>query len=186
MDTSKAVVAGALAALVVALGVSLYFRVTPVEPQVGAVSGPEISGNDFTIGGVRYHMERMSFRTATNTICTLRSPVEATSTLIHASVNVTTQVATVAPAGIVIAKDSGWGPTTTPLDVYININDSEIGGSTGSGNFTLLASTSPNNAPDNVFEPGYWLNVKVNNGAVDTSHRLYTPAGTCSAIWAVN
>lgn len=185
MDTSKAVVAGALAALVVALGVSLYFRVTPPEP-LGAVSGPEVSGNDFTIGGVRYHMDKMSFRTATDTICTLRSPVEATSTLIHAAVNVTTQVATVAPAGIVIAKDSGWGPTTTPLDVYTNINDSEIGGSTGSGNFTLLASTSPNNAPDNIFEPGYWLNVKVANGAAGIYDSHYAPAGTCSAIWAVN
>lgn len=174
-----------IAALAVVLGAVFFLERKTENKNTGAVPGTLVS-NDFTIGSVRYHTERMSFRTATDTVCTLQSPREATSTLVHAAVNVTTQVATVTPAGIVIAKDSGWGPTTTPLDVYVNLNDSEIGGSTGSGNFTLLASTSPNNAPDNVFEPGYWMNVKVANGAVDTSHRLYQPAGTCEAVWIVN
>lgn len=70
--------------IVVLLGVAGYgfFRSTPVAPS-GSVTGPEVFSDTFTVNGVPHFYAKTSVRSATTTVCAVKTPT-ATSTVIFA------------------------------------------------------------------------------------------------------
>lgn len=183
-QTINSILAGALAALVVAVVAFVFFKPKPVPPQP-AVPGPEITGPSISVGGVGRWFASQSLNTATTSLCRLRAPVHATSTLVYASLKSTgtsdtTHLATTSPPHgiqLVFARDPGPSPTTTAISAALQV--------TASKQVTVTASTSPANGRDNIFGPGDYLNIAINNGAAG-DYRGYVPRGVCQAEWVID
>lgn len=175
----NSIILSAVVAAVVALAVGLYVA-TPVEqPPVGAVSGPEISGPSFTVGGQETYFVSQKFNTGTTTICSMRSPAYATSTLVFASVRMDFQAATTTKGGILdIAKDSGRGPTTTALGASMVLNGDESGQ-------VIVASTTDGTGLY-IYAPGEFVNVKYVNQGITEYSQVTNQLGNCTAKWVVN
>lgn len=148
-------------------------------PNVGALAGPDIPYNWLTVGGVGYEFGSMTIRTSSTTVCSFQSPA-ATSTLIFASVAVTTGTST--DLQYEMAKSLVNNTATTTSLGILNLDASAPG--------TMVASTSPVVGKDTtiIFGPSEWLVVKYGSltkgvGASSVSNGL---VGTCKAVWLKN
>jgi hypothetical protein len=160
---------------VVVIGLSILASVLfggKVETIIREVGG--IASNYSTTGGVETYGARIPLKTSTTTICAIQSP-NSTSTLVFASVDMRISSTS---AGIVEIARSVSNPTATTT---------RIGGLTlttaNTGN-TIIASTTPTTYLDNdplVFPPSNWL--VVNMIRQGKSALLFSPVGTCEALW---
>ena len=101
----------------------------------GAVSGPDITFNDISIGGINYKYVRQPLRTATSTPCSIPTP-SATSTVVSAGVKITTASSTATTWHLAGATTAF--ATTTNLFTY----------SLGSGAFGNLVYTGTTTGVD--------------------------------------
>ncbi len=172
----KALVSVVLVLVVVWLGVSYPKGNTVVERimQAGALSGPDIDSTYLSWNGLVTHNRSSAFQQATTTLCALRSPTNATSTLVLGSIQFNTGTSTTIL--VEIAKNSNLTSTSTTLLNSVLFP-------TGRG--TILASTSVPYVladPITVFSPGQYLVFKY-GGVVGTNTVL---AGNCKAQFVEN
>lgn len=172
-----------LAVLTVGVASSLFLGITnkqsvefladrpaPVQVRetVGAITSPNIPSTYLSWNGVTLNHRRTDTLTAaTTTPCALQSPTEATSTLVYASVRLTTSSTTA--TRVVLAKSTSFNATTTELaarDVAAN------------NQLTLVATTSPSTMDNLVFAPGQYLVMGI-QGAGGTAG--LAPVGVCTA-----
>lgn len=182
-----------VAALIVA---GLAFFQAPAERTVeriverlGAVSGTDVSGC-FSINGVTKCAQRQTLKTATTTICGLRAPLNASSTLIGGGVQFilasTTQALQVS-----VTRSENEFATSSGARVLVPLATSTITADTTGNNINFMATntyiTANENltdliANDRVFGPGEYIVVGLAGGQHPTSGR---PTGFCQAEWQV-
>src|SRR3990167_7911577 len=140
-------------------------------PPLGALTGPDIPYTYFSFGGVRKFAGTQTLNQSSTTICSFKSPA-ATSTLINASVKITTSSST--GLNWEIAKsDVSNTATTTSFGVFQLASLQQA---------SFVASTSPLKNeinPPIVFAPNSNLNVKY-GGAVGSQNVF---VGVCNATW---
>lgn len=140
---------------------------------------PDLSGD--LLGGSGNEANRLpqlvssqNMRTATNTVCALRSP-SATSTLTFGSAY--TNYASTTATHWYIAKSASPYATTTALgDLNIIAN--------GTG-YLIASSTLASAASDLVFTPGQYFVVGVAGGVDTAKTAQYSPVGNCQAEWTI-
>ena len=162
-------------ALVVVACVALYgvthpAQVNTVVEKVGAAAGPERFSECESTNGVTKCWARATAKTSTTTICALRAPVGATSTLVAATVDLTLSSTTA--SRIHIAKASTAFATTTQIGSTIVLAANE--------QVTIIASTTAAQEANQVpkFTSGQYLTVGIQGGTGD-----FSPVGTCQAEW---
>ena len=168
-----AVGAGLLALLAIVLGVA-YRPGTDTNsntPSLGAVSGPTISGNYFSVGGVGMYSDGKRFTTATTTVCAIRSP-NATSTLLDGSASFS--VSSTTGTTITLAKATTPYATTTSLGAAVIAANAQG---------TVIATTTPLDAldEDKTFAPLTYFVVGMAGGT-----GTFSPTGFCHARWVID
>jgi hypothetical protein len=137
--------------VIVLLGLGVYFpRTNPVVNQiVGSVPGTSLSSPFWDVNGLTTEYRSQRLNVASTTICSMRSPTYATSTLVFGSVSFTTGTTTVLVVDF--GRSTGPGATTTSLgQSYLAAGFTE----------TFIAS-STNVGTKSIFAPGTYFNVKV-------------------------
>jgi hypothetical protein len=139
-----------------------------VEAVVGAIPGTTVPGSDFSIGGIKGTWKRQGLNTATNTVCSIKSP-GATSTLLYANVRFLTSTTTASK--VQFANNSTYSGTSTNVlstGLYsIGANESVL----------IQASTTPGTAT--VFSPNTYLTI----GMYGTTNSTVSPTGACEAVF---
>jgi hypothetical protein len=186
------IIAALTGAVVVLFGVYLIGFFTPVsitpssssvpDVNLGAMPGDTISGNYFSVGGVKYYSVKSNVRSATSTACSMPAPPNATSTLIDASVTFKTGSSSAVTIGF--AKASSFAASTTALG-----GTYALGANT---QVTLNASTTPTAMVGSAqtFRPGAdgpdkFLNVFFYN-ATGATNALSAPKGSCQGLWKLD
>lgn len=136
--------------------------------NLGALAGPDIPSPYLKWGGVARYSGSIPFQTATNTVCAIQSPA-ATSTL--QSVVLRFDVSSTTASAVEIAKASTRFATTTLLDLQYPI--------AANAQTYISASSTIANRPNWIFEPNYWVVVKMEGGAT----HVMSPEGICQASW---
>lgn len=171
-------VAGLIA--VILLGVVIMTRQTNVQVnvpdqkpvQVGAVSGPDIDSTYLSVNGVttEYRAQRMA--QSTTTVCALRAPTNATSTVKVGNINFA--VSSTSASTVTVAKATTAFATTTLIRT-VSV------GASSPATFPVASSTSAASTAaqaldqtNMTFAPGEYLVVSMagNPGA-------YSPTGSC-------
>lgn len=182
----------ALLALLVALGVgflkpNVVVDVSPlsnviedVVERLGAVASPVLTSPFFQVNGVREWSYSEAFTTASTTACSFRTPQNSTTTLVYASLKVTTATTT-ATQWEFGKNNTTFDATTTRLGLVLVPTSVQI---------TAVASTSPSNATqdsDLQFAPGAYLNIKwIANGVPSCTANCTTMVGLCKAKFIEN
>ncbi len=167
-------IVGLLVVAVISLG--LYTFISPVKEvvsnTVGAVTGPDSFFPCETHNGVGRCFNRTTLRTATTTVCAIKSPA-ATSTLVTNSIQLTTSTTTA--YATTIAKAATAFATTTVLGNSVTYS--------GGAQSTQVASSTAANftAKDFTFGPSQWLVV-----GMQGSGGTFSPVGTCEATFEIN
>lgn len=154
---------------------SNFTEVTASNGMLISAGGLTVTAGGISSAGVTETMARSAFAytvsTATGTICSLASPA-ATSTLVSATVNITTASSTVEQ--IVIAKGSTAFATTTALTSAQQVP--------ASGMYAFAASSSPSGGGIGyIIAPSTYINVSdVTTGSgVGPNY----PTGVCTAVF---
>lgn len=170
----KYIIIGLVAVIIIAIGIAVYPGKTQIVtiPRIGTVSGPDVTFPYFTINGVRTEYRATPLKTATTTVCALRSPTDATSTLAFAGIKFTTSSTTATT--VTIAKATTAFATTTIIGsahtIAANAQD------------TINASSTVGVAADaGIFAPGNYLVVGMQGGT-----GTFSPVGYCQAEFIVN
>lgn len=204
MQNIKTYGVGALVALVVALGVSYSVKsdnvdidsivdraVTKIQETLGAVPGFDFLTEELNFNGVKYFPRRQPLATATSTICSIRSPRSATTTLDSLRIHVhnATATALVLEVG---RSTTGYSTTTSLMGQIARVFSL---GAQSHNTYNFIASTTVDSEsyfqtnPVWEFAPGTYLNVRVGGAAGDAdlvtnnavTYRNYSPKGGCSA-----
>jgi hypothetical protein len=164
-----------IAGLVAALVAGLVVWVTPaptqttverVIEQVGAVSGPKLNSPFWEVNGVSSDYRRVGMQTGigqNDVICSVRSPISATSTLVLGSGVRFTRSSTTATVIRISKAATATATTTALLTTGIGANATP----------TIVATTTTDAF---VFGPGQYMNVSLTGGA-----GTFSPAGVCQA-----
>lgn len=154
----------------------------------GALAGPDIPYNYFCIGGVcRYTARMASFNQSTSTLCAMKNPAGATSTLVAAGIDI--KVASTTASKLSIGKVTPSPVTHIPEHAsstkLTTVSDVTIAANVGA---IVIASTSQATAPETLsFTDDDWITFGLQPGAamVGASKKdlLYTSTGTCWAEW---
>jgi hypothetical protein len=139
-----------------------------LETKVGSLTGPIINSNFVTIGGITEYYWSSSLKTATTTVCAIKSPV-GTSSLIFASASFTTS--TTSASVVTFAKAATAYATTTAIGTTFSI--------AANAQASLIATTTSNNATVQ-FAPSQYLVV-----GMQGNPGTYSPVGKCEAIFRV-
>lgn len=175
----KEIILGIVIASLVIVGVSYVNRpiVNVNVPEnvpainLGAVPGPEITGNRFRLGGLELYADSIKAQTSTTTVCAIRSPVEATSTLDFASIDLSTSSTTGMTLGLAKAT-TAFATTTAIGSEYTVVANAQV---------NIVASTTPGVAgAATTFAPGNWFVIKAYGGT-----GTYSPVGYCKASWKI-
>ena len=141
-------------------------------PVLGAVSNPDLQSQFFSFGGVRqWAFKDGTLTRAASTTCTIQLPA-ATTTLIFASLDLTT-IASTTVAEIGYDRSSAYATTTLIARKTI----------TAATKDTLIPTSTPmamalgNLTPPGTFAPNSFINFKIGGGSVAGTN---DPAGTCS------
>lgn len=172
------VIIGALALIVAALagsysGSFVASVPVPVDNVLGAFPSADINSEYLSVNGVTTFYRTSGLNSASTTLCSFRTP-NATTTLTYASIQATT--GTSSTLYLDIAKHAS-NPTATTTVLR--------GTQTLTGNFTVVASSSPNgNGADPVFAPQQYLNFIYTS--VGNSLTANTLVGKCYAEFKQN
>lgn len=177
MSNQKLTVALVVVALIAIGG---YFRNEVVERVVGATPSPDITSPYVNFDGVRHEFRSQVMRTATTTVCSIKSPA-ATSTLTFASALVGT--ATSAATTWTFAKNTTGGSATTTLLSTVALAAASQG--------TMVASTTvgvfgPSADAPIVFGPNNYLVVGVAGVATFAAEPTINFGGACKAEFIAN
>lgn len=137
------------------------------EPQLGAVSGPDISSPYFSVNGLVTYRSRIAMRAATTTLCAIKSP-SATSTLTYAGWQIGTGTSTAATIDL--------ATSTTAFATTSNLVAASSVASGAQATVSWVPSTT-----NGVLAPNTYVVVKtagVGSGG-------YTYGGSCSAEFNV-
>ncbi len=198
MNTLKGLSATALVALVVAVGV---FYLTPsktiIVDKLGATPGTEISGDSFTVNGVRHVSKRVAFAQATSTLCAIPAPI-GTSTLAFFSVKQTSIIGTSSQVTVDLFRSSEDRATTT---AYATSSTNMIGStfkpdSNSLQGYALLGATTTGNILTDLWSNSGALDLnggdrhdifvaKLNNPALKDYAHTFSPTGFCQAEWVI-
>lgn len=157
---------------------SLLATVGMLQADVNALKAGQPSGefgavpvlsSPLTVNGVKNYFDRQTMKTATTTVCAIKSPA-ATSTLVSGLVNFS--VSSTTASTVTVAKSATAYATTTL------INSVSVGANAYA---TILTASTTNSAlvqTDRTFAPNTYLVVGM-AGGVGT----FSPTGYCSAQW---
>lgn len=164
---------GVVVVLAVILSATLIKPVSNVVNQVsdgnlGAVSGPDSFFNCETHNGVTKCFAAAKVNQASTTVCSLKSPSGATSTLTFGKISVTTGTTTA--LFVDVGQSSFMDATTTVLNSTV----------VPSGQQFFINATTTTGTGKLVFAPNTYFNVKYGGAALGS---LNTLVGTCSAEW---
>lgn len=169
----KYLIAAAVAlALLVGGFLALKPTVTPEgDVQLGAVSGPDSSFPCETHNGVMQCFERTKMRTATTTVCSIKSPT-ASSTLVSAAAH----FETASSSALLIEMGKATTPyaTTTLLARLSNAAGAKA---------SVIATTSATALTDGIVAPNSYINVMIAGAGGATS--ATAPVGNCQATFQV-
>lgn len=155
-------------------GQNLVEKVNVDELSFGAMPGDALPGPEFKIGAITYYVKDQTMNLASSTICQLRAPATASSTLIfgqakfgHASTTGTVRVQ--------IAKSASTNNTATTTSLGATDMTANISG-------IVNATTTAVDAIDDktVFGPNEWFTVGLRG---TTNYTTEHPSGTCKAVW---
>ena len=184
-----------LAVAVVVTGLGITFPrplptqiIEKITQQFGS-TGTDVSGC-FTINGVTTCAQRMVLSTATTTPCRLRSPLNASSTLIGGGVQFAIASTTQA-LQVSVARSNNEFSTTSGSIAFRPLATSTISADTTGNNIDFMATNTRPTANENltaliandrVFGPGEFIVVGLAGGQHPTPAR---PTGFCQAEWQV-
>lgn len=143
--------------------VAFFGRALP-SPTPGATPGPDISSPFLTVNGVKTWYNRQAMKTATTTVCAIKSPA-ATSTLVDASAQFS--VSTTSASVITMARGATAYATTS-------IIGSQVAVSAGA-QVTMIGTTT---APGSIFAPNTFFVV-----GMQGNPGTYSPSGYCQAVF---
>lgn len=166
-----------LVVAVAGIGAYTFTRPAPTvevqSPPLGSASSPSVIDGCIEVDGVTKCYRKMKMAQATTTVCALKAPTIASSTLIHLTVDATLSSTTATT--VTIAKaNSGFATTTIIGNQVANAANAQ---------FTIVASTT---AAQNItgtattFNPGQFVVVGF-SGGIGT----FSPTGTCVGEWLV-
>jgi hypothetical protein len=182
MNKTILVIVGALVVIAVSVGLSFLVipsKITvvdnngkPTDVPVGALTGPDIPSTWLRVGGVTHYFAHMNGNTASTTLCSMKAPV-ATSTLISATVEITSGSSTAGLITIAKAASTSNNATTTILGNQILL--------TASTEDTINASTTAAQkaAEAEIFGPSTYLNIGIQHG----TGLLNTQRAICNVEW---
>jgi len=160
-----ALVAGAIAAVAVVSSLGTPERVierTIKEVEVGAISGPRILSPFLDHNGIVTYSAREAFKTATTTVCAIKSP-SATSTVLWASAVSFTGSTTAATMTIA---------TSTTAFATTSVLSTRVIGANAQNTHVYYAAPASNN----VIAPNHWVVVGLSGG-----HGTFSNRGACQA-----
>jgi len=173
MDNVTKIAVSFLVGVILVLGAFTMFR--GEGKPFAAAPGPDRFSPCESTDGITSCFKRVALKSATTTVCAIQSPA-ATSTLVSATVKITTSTTTA--TDWTLAKAATAYATTTPLNL-LNTGASVQG--------TLAASSTPLTAAGavngNVFAPSQWLVLGANPGQVGVDN--LAPVGICQATFEV-
>lgn len=141
-------------------------------PVFGAVSGPDFYSDCFNFNGVRTCSNSKSVAQATTSVCSIRSPISATSTLSLAAIRF--NLASTSATYLEMAKATTAFATTTRIGSVYSI--------AGSAQATIVASSTGSVAGDGtIFAPGEYFNVKT--AWTVAAGVGSVPTGVCKAVF---
>ena len=157
-----------------------------VTERLGASPGPVRTESCETRNGVEQCFTRVTMKQATTTTCAIRSPLNATSTLLRGNALFTT--ASSAASVIHMAKASTFNATTTSLGTYTILAGYQgyVEASTTPSGVTGAGAGADILDADYVFGPGQYFNVGVMHtgaGGMFVAGNLYV--GYCQATFEV-
>ena len=141
-----------------------------LETKVGSLTGPIINSNFLTVGGITEYYWSTSLKTATTTICAIKSPA-ATSTMVFGSLSFTKGTTTAAT--LTMAQATTAYATTTAIGSQFVLAANNLG--------TMVASTT-NGAPYIQFAPNTYFVVGLQSSTAVTN---LAETGKCQAIFRV-
>lgn len=154
----------AAVALVVALGVVFTFRqpASEPQPQPGAVS---VLQSPVTIDGVTHWYSKIAMRTATSTVCSIRTPAATTTLSFRAVWSTGASYAT----QYMVGYGSDTNSTTTSIVAAWTV---------GAGAKSVLAATTTATAPvDALVPPNRFINVNLSTSSASAT---FAPIGECN------
>ena len=173
----------ALVLAVIALGVILVRPAKTViqnitgQPQLGALTGPDIPSQYLNVGGVRHEYRSISTVTkSTTTPCMIQAPT-STSTLIFTSFNVTSATGTARV--FYLSKGATYNATTTELKSE-SVAANETAVLTGGAASTTQGKVS--GSIGNVISPSHWVVWSIKGGTTPDDGIT----GNCNAEFIVN
>jgi hypothetical protein len=171
----REVIVSALALVAVAFAV-LFGHPGAPQPITGSVTGPDSYYTCENHNGVTSCNTRQAIRSATTTVCAIKSPT-ATSSLQFAGVRVNTASSTATIWDL--ARAANAFATTTAIGTAYNI--------AGCATADIQASTSPAAGAATVFPPSTYLVVGARQSitAGDTAGTGSNTAGYCDASFTV-
>lgn len=137
--------------------------------RLGAVSGPDLYSPYWNVNGVRQWFVRQPMNRATTTLCSMRAPTSATSTLNFASFQIVTGTST--SATIDIGTSTSAFATTTNLVAAKSI----ASGAQGYAYWSPVGGS----VDDAKMAPGEYVNVKTAGAGLSG----YTYGGFCQAVF---
>lgn len=137
--------------------------------KLGSVTGPDLYSPYWNVNGVRTWFVRQPMNRATTTLCTMRAPISATSTLNFASFKIVTGTSTAAT--IDIGTSTSAFATTTNLVAAKSISS----GAQGYAYWRPVGGS----VDDAKMAPGEYVNVKTAGAGLSG----YTYGGFCQATF---
>lgn len=141
--------------------------VKPGEPQVGAVTGPDLYSPYFNVNGSYMFVDRKAMRSATTTVCSMLSP-NSTTTLVSATVDIKSGTTTA------MLLEMGRASTrfaTTTLMARLAMASSAVP--------TIVATTT--SLTDLIIAPNSLVNVNI-AGAYGGDYTNFAPIGVCTLV----
>lgn len=165
--------------VLIVLGLGITFpRSNPVIQQVvGAFPGPDIDSKYLKVNGATQWYNRVAVRTATTTLCSIKTPA-ATSTIAHFSVVLNTTASY--PTQYLLGHDTAANNATTTslggvMGAYANKKLVYVASSTV--NDLFVGTTDYGAVPPNTY-----INFNLSTSTAGAS-ATYAPSGYCTAIF---
>lgn len=189
MKNSKTLVALVAILIIIAIGFAYKYPkssetlsvdkvVSEVKEKLkfGSVSGPDIQSPYLSVDGVTTWYVKQPVRTATSTLCSIKTPA-ATSTIKHLSANLSTTAS--------YATQYLWGMDTAANNATTTSLASIIGAGAGKA-MVYQASSTVNDLFTGYYHgtvpPNVYLNLNLSTSTAGAS-ATYAPAGNCVAVF---
>lgn len=189
MQSNKKLWVALVVIAVIATGLGVSYPQTPAEISVdkvvnevkeklklGSITGPDITSPYLSVDGVKTWYKRVAVRTATSTLCSIKTPA-ATSTIKHLSANLSSTAS--------YATQYLWGHDTAANNATTTSLASIMGAAAGKA-MVYVASSTVNDLFTGYYHgsvpPNTYLNLNLSTSTAGAS-AAYAPAGYCTAVF---